>query len=171
MTDDVLLRREPGPPLQAKVLTVSDGVVAGTRQDRSGAAIVDRLVGAGWEVVDHRVTADGDQAVARTLLELAQGFAGLVVTTGGTGFAPRDLTPEGTRAVIDREAPGLAEAMRLANPAKGRLSRGMAGTLGRVVVLNTPGSHAGAVECLDAVLDVLPHAVALLADRPTAHPT
>jgi len=152
------------------VLTVSDGVVAGTRTDRSGAALVAALGAAGWDVVDHQVTADGAEAVAQALTALADGFSGLVVTTGGTGFAPRDLTPEGTRTVIDREAPGLAEAMRLANPAKGRLSRGVAGTLGCAIVLNTPGSHAGAVESLDAVIDVLPHAVALLGDQPTAHP-
>ena len=158
-------------PLRAKVLTVSDGVVAGTREDKSGAALVSRLRAAGWEVADHRVAPDGTETVAQALEELANDFSGLIATTGGTGFAPRDLTPEGTRAVIDREAPGLAEAMRLANPAKGRLSRGVAGTIGRAIVVNTPGSHAGAVECLEAVLDVLPHAVALLADRPTAHPT
>jgi molybdenum cofactor synthesis domain-containing protein len=93
---------------------------------------------------------------------------GLVVTTGGTGFAPRDHTPEGTREVIEREAPGLAEAMRLVNPL-GRLSRGLAGIRGRAIVLNTPGSPAGAVECLQAVVDVLPHALELLAEQPTRH--
>jgi molybdenum cofactor synthesis domain-containing protein len=153
---------------QAKVLTVSDGVIAGTREDESGAALVDRLTAAGYEVVDRRVVADGVDNVADALRALAHGFAGLVVTTGGTGFAPRDLTPEGTRGVLDREAPGLAEAMRLVSP-KGRLSRGMAGTAGRAIVLNTPGSSAGAVECLEAVLDVLPHALALLAEEPTEH--
>jgi len=112
--------------------------------------------------------ADGIDSVATALHELTDGFAGLVVTTGGTGFAPRDLTPEGTRAVLDREAPGLAEAMRLASP-KGRLSRGVAGTADRAIVLNTPGSSAGAVECLEAVVDVLPHALALLAEEPTEH--
>lgn len=157
-----------GPVLRAKVLTVSDGVVAGTRDDRSGAALVQALDRAGFELADHRVVADGVETVAAALRELAAGFAGLVVTTGGTGFAPRDLTPEGTRAVIDREAPGLAEAMRLVNPL-GRLSRGVAGTLGHTVVLNTPGSPAGAVECLGAVLDVLPHALALLAGEPAGH--
>lgn len=158
-------------PLRAKVLTVSDGVVAGTREDRSGAALAERLAGAGWEVVGREVVADGVESVAEALGHLCEGFSGLVVTTGGTGFAPRDLTPEGTRLVLDREAPGLAEGARLANPAKGRLSRGVAGTLGNCVVLNTPGSSAGAVESLDAVLDVLPHAVALLAGRPTEHPS
>ncbi|MBV8560426.1 MAG: MogA/MoaB family molybdenum cofactor biosynthesis protein [Acidimicrobiia bacterium] len=154
--------------LRAKVLTVSDGVVAGTRDDRSGAALLERLTAAGYEVVDRRAVADGVESVAGALRELTDGFAGVVVTTGGTGFAPRDLTPEGTREVLDREAPGLAEAMRLASP-KGRLSRNTAGTAGRAIVLNTPGSSAGAVECLEAVLDVLPHALALLAEEPTEH--
>ena len=150
------------------MLTVSDGVVAGTRDDRSGAALLERLTAAGYEVVDHRAVADGVESVGGALRELTDGFAGVVVTTGGTGFAPRDLTPEGTREVLDREAPGLAEAMRLASP-KGRLSRNTAGTAGRAIVLNTPGSSAGAVECLEAVLDVLPHALALLAEEPTEH--
>jgi molybdenum cofactor synthesis domain-containing protein len=146
---------------QAKVLTVSDGVVAGTRDDRSGAALEDRLTEAGFQVVERRVSADGTDDVAGALRELSDGFAGVIVTTGGTGFGPRDLTPEGTRAVLDREAPGLAEAMRLVNPL-GRLSRAAAGTIGTTLVLNTPGSSKGAVECLDAVLDVVPHVLDLL---------
>jgi molybdopterin adenylyltransferase len=153
----------------AKVLTVSDGVVAGTREDRSGRALADRLAAAGYEVADRRVVADGVGPVAGALAQMAAGFAGVVVTTGGTGFGPRDLTPEGTRQVLEREAPGLAEAMRLANPPKGRLSRGVAGTVGECLVLNTPGSPAGALESLEAVLDVLPHALDLLAGRPTQH--
>ena len=148
--------------LRAKVLTVSDGVVAGTRDDRSGDALVERLTSAGFDVVDRRVVADGIESVAAELRGLADQFDGVIVTTGGTGFGPRDLTPEGTRAAIDREAPGLAEAMRLANPL-GRLSRGIAGTIGTALVLNTPGSTSGAVECLDAVLDIVPHALQLLA--------
>jgi molybdopterin adenylyltransferase len=154
--------------LEAKVLTVSDGVVAGTREDRSGEALATRLAEAGFAVVDRRVVADGADGVAHALRELCRGFTGLVVTTGGTGFAPRDQTPEGTRTVLEREAPGLAEAMRLTSPL-GRLSRAVAGTVGRALVVNTPGSSTGAVETLDAVLDVLPHALRLLADRPTAH--
>jgi molybdopterin adenylyltransferase len=141
--------------LEAKVLTVSDGVVAGTREDRSGPALADQLAAAGFTVVDRRVVADGRESVG-------EGFTGLVVTTGGTGFGPRDLTPEGTRIVLDREAPGLAEAMRAVDP-RGRLSRGAAGTRGGALVLNTPGSSAGAVEHLGAVLDIVPHALALLA--------
>lgn len=154
--------------LRAKVLTVSDGVVAGTRENRSGAALVEALEKAGYVVVEARVVADGAEHVAHALRQLTRSFAGLVVTTGGTGFGPRDLTPEGTGDVLERHAPGLAEAMRLVNPL-GRLSRGLAGTIGRSLVLNTPGSPAGAVECLGAVLDVLPHALALLAEEPTHH--
>jgi molybdopterin adenylyltransferase len=161
---------EPFSVKRAKVITVSDGVVAGTREDRSGAAVAARLAEDGWQVVERVAVADGVESVADALRDAAGGFSGLVVTTGGTGFAPRDLTPEGTRSVLDREAPGLAEAMRAANPAKGRLSRGVAGTVDGCIVLNTPGSTAGAVESVDAVLDVLPHALALLADEPTRHP-
>jgi molybdopterin adenylyltransferase len=152
---------EPERRWSAKVLTVSDGVVEGTREDRSGAALAERLAGAGFQVVERRVTADGVEPVAEALRDLAVGFAGLVVTTGGTGFGPRDLTPEGTRAVLEREAPGLAEAMRLVSPL-GRLSRAVAGTVGQALVLNTPGSSKGAVETLDAVIDVVPHALDLL---------
>ena len=154
--------------LQAKVLTVSDGVMAGVRDDRGGAGLVERLVAEGYAVVEHRVVADGRENVGEALVEMAEGFAGVIVTTGGTGFGPRDLTPEGTRIILDREAPGLAEAMRLVSPL-GRLSRAIAGTRGRALILNTPGSPAGAVECLDAVLDVLPHVLRLQAGETTAH--
>jgi molybdopterin adenylyltransferase len=155
-------------PLQAKVLTVSDGVVAGTREDLSGTALVAQLSAAGWAVVEHRVTADGVDNVANSLRDMCGGFAGLVVSTGGTGFAPRDQTPEGTRQVIERDAPGLAEAMRLVNPL-GRLSRGIAGICGQTIVCNTPGSPKGCVEQLGAILDVVGHAVRLLNESPTAH--
>lgn len=155
-------------PLHAKVLTVSDGVVHGTREDASGAALVEQLTAAGWTVDEHRVTADGIDNVANTLREMCEGFAGLVVSTGGTGFAPRDQTPEGTRLVIEREAPGLAEAMRLVNPL-GRLSRGIAGVRGRAIICNAPGSPKGCVEQLAAILDIVPHAVRLLDETPTAH--
>lgn len=154
--------------LRAKVLTVSDGVVAGTRENRSGAALADTLTAAGFSVEDQRVVADGVETVAHALRQMTRGFAGLVATTGGTGFGPRDLTPEGTLDVLERQAPGLAEAMRLTNPL-GRLSRGVAGTVGKALVVNTPGSPAGAVECIEAVLDVVPHALALLAGETTSH--
>lgn len=154
--------------LEVKVVTVSDGVIAGTRQDASGEALDAHLRQAGWTVVERRAIADGVETVADTLQELCDGFSGLVVTTGGTGFGPRDLTPEGTKQVLEREAPGLAEAMRLCNPkGLGRLSRACAGTRGRALILNTPGSTSGAIETLDAVLDIVPHALELLAgERP-----
>jgi molybdopterin adenylyltransferase len=148
--------------VRARVLTVSDGVVEGTREDRSGDALVARLEAAGFEVDRREVVADGVDSVAGALRDLCEGFDGLVVTTGGTGFGPRDLTPEGTKAVLEREAPGLAEAMRLVSPL-GRLSRAAAGTIGQALVLNTPGSTSGSVETLEAVLDVVPHALDLLA--------
>ena len=155
-------------PLKAKILTVSDGVVAGTRDDRSGDVLAETLASANFEIADRQVTEDGTESVANALSQMAANFAGLIVTTGGTGFTPRDLTPEGTLAVLDRQAPGLSEAMRLVNPL-GRLSRGVAGTCGTTLILNTPGSTNGARECLEAVLDVLPHALRLLASQPTEH--
>jgi molybdenum cofactor synthesis domain-containing protein len=154
--------------LQAKVLTVSDGVVHGTRDDASGRALVEQLTGAGFDVVEHRVTADGTNEVAAALTDMSNAFAGVIVSTGGTGFAPRDQTPEGTRRVIEREAPGLAEAMRLISPL-GRLSRGIAGIRGQSIICNTPGSPKGCVEQLAAILDVLPHALRLLNSEPTTH--
>ena len=154
--------------LEAKVLTVSDGVATGARDDRGGAGLVERLTAEGYAVIEHRVVADGRENVGEALVELAEGFAGLIVTTGGTGFGPRDLTPEGTRIVLDREAPGLAEAMRLVSPL-GRLSRAVAGTRGTALILNTPGSPAGAVECLEAVLDVVPHVLRLQIGASTPH--
>lgn len=157
------------PKQSAKVLTVSDGVIHGTREDKSGAALETRLTEAGWDVVERAAVEDGVDAVAGALSRLADGFHGLIVTTGGTGFGPRDRTPEGTRFIIDREAPGLAEAMRLVNPL-GRLSRGVAGTLDTALIINTPGSSKGCVECFDAVADVVGHAVRLLVDNADPHP-
>ena len=154
--------------LQAKVLTVSDGVIVGTREDTGGAGMVAYLGEHGFAVVAHEVCADGADNVATALRRLTDGFAGLVVTTGGTGFSVRDETPEGTRAVMEREAPGLAEAMRLVNPL-GRLSRGLAGIRGQAIVCNTPGSPKGCIEQIGAIIDVLPHALRLLADSPTSH--
>lgn len=155
-------------PLQAKVLTVSDGVFHGARDDTGGRGLGAHLAANGFDVVDHRVTQDGADEVAASLTDMTEGFAGLVVTTGGTGFAPRDQTPEGTLAVIERDAPGLAEAMRLVSPF-GRLSRGVAGVRGRSIICNTPGSPKGTIEQIDAVLDVLPHALRLLHSAPTDH--
>ncbi len=139
----------------------------GVREDRSGAALVARLEVDGFEVVEHRVSADGVEEVAAALRDLTAGFAGLVITTGGTGFGPRDLTPEGTRAVIEREAPGMAEAIRRVSDEGGRgfgkLSRGVCGTRGAALICNAPGSSSGAVEALEVLLPAIPHALDLLA--------
>lgn len=155
--------------LRAKVLTVSDGVMAGTREDVSGRALVEQLTEAGFTVLEHRTTADGAEQVANALSHMAYSFNGVIVTTGGTGFGQRDKTPEGTRRVLDRRASGLAEAMRAVNPL-GRLSRGVAGTRGRCLILNVAGSPKGAVEMLDAVLDIVPHALQLMSGEPAPHP-
>ncbi len=152
--------------LLTKILTVSDGVAAGTRQDTSSQALADRLELAGFEVVERRVVPDGIESVRDAIIDLAEGFAGLVLTTGGTGFGPRDLTPEGTTEAVERSAPGLAEAIRIASNGAGRslgmLSRGIAGTRGMSLIVNTPGSTTGAVEAFEAVEPVLGHALELL---------
>jgi len=153
-----------------KILTVSDGVIAGTRENLSSAALEELITGRGWQLVEKLVVQDGAEEVAQKLMAASDDFHGMIVTTGGTGFGPRDQTPEGTKMVLDREAPGLAEAMRLVNPL-GRLSRGIAGTRGQTLILNTPGSAKGSVECLEAVIDVVSHAVRLLVDNADPHPT
>ncbi len=158
---------------RAAVLTVSDGVAEGTREDGSGEAAAEMLREAGFEVTDRRVVPDETAEIESALRELA-GTNGLVVSTGGTGFGPRDVTPEATRAVIDRDAPGLSELMRatgLAHTPMAALSRAVAGALGTTLILNLPGSPKGVRESLAAVLPVVPHAVELLGGSTGAHPT
>lgn len=157
----------------AAVLTVSDGVSNGTRADESGDVAEGILREAGFDVDSRAVVPDDRGRIEAILRELA-GTHALVVTTGGTGFGPRDVTPEATRAVIDREAPGLAEVMRAAGLAKtpmASLSRAVAGSIGATLVLNLPGSPKGVRESLDAVLPVVPHAIELLGGVTGAHPT
>lgn len=147
---------------QAKVLTVSDSVEAGSRPDVTGDALVARLEAAGFQVIERRVVSDDVEEIANALSYMAYGFNGLVVTTGGAGFGQRDFTPEATKRVLDRAAPGMAEAMREVSP-RGRLSRAVAGTRGSALLLNLAAAPDRAVEMLEAVLDVVPEALGLLA--------
>src|SRR5262245_43673079 len=160
-------------PTRAAVVTVSDGVAQGTREDGSGDAAGELLRDAGFDVAARRVVPDERPEIEAALRELAAEH-GLVVTTGGTGFGPRDVTPEATRAVLDREAPGLAELMRstgLAHTPMAALSRAVAGSLGESLILNLPGSPKGVRESLGAALSVIPHAVELLGGARGEHPT
>lgn len=150
---------------RAVVVTVSTRAAAGVYADEAGPGVADRLRRAGFEVGDVVVVTDGRAEVAQAIRAAADG-ADLLVTSGGTGLHPRDLTPEATRDVIEREAPGLAEAMRAASLAvtpTAMLSRGTAGALGRTLILNLPGSPKAAVENLEAVIGVLDHALDQLA--------
>ena len=158
-------------PLRAAVVTVSDSVFQGERRDGSGPAVADVLQKNGWKVVDSRVVADDQAVIAATLRELSGHGVHAIFTTGGTGLAARDVTPEATRKVITREVPGLAERIRqegARTTLTAVLSRGVAGVCGTTLILNLPGSPGGAVESLNFVLPVLPHAVDLLAGK-TAH--
>jgi molybdopterin adenylyltransferase len=156
---------ENSPKAQAAVVTVSDGVASGARDDASGRAVKALLEEAGFEVARTEVVPDERKAIEKLLRSLTEAFP-LVVSTGGTGLGPRDVTPEATRAVIEREAPGLAEEMRAAGRGStpfAALSRGIAGSRGSSLILNLPGSERGATESLRAILPALPHAVQLLA--------
>ncbi len=149
--------------LRAAVITVSDGVTAGTREDVSGEAVGQMLVDRGYDVVRSLVPDEASE-ISRAI-ESASAESDLVVTTGGTGFGVRDVTPEATRSVIEREAPGLVHAMIAAGlevTSMAALTRAAAGTLGSSLVLNLPGSPRGATENLAAVIDLLPHVHQLL---------
>ncbi len=157
---------------RAVVITVSDRVSRGEADDRSGPAAVAALDELGFTVDDVMVVADGVDTVAAALRAAVANDVALVVTTGGTGMAPRDLTPEATSQVIERPAPGLSEAMRAATfgvRPHGMLSRGVAGIAGRTLIVNLPGSVSGVVESLDVVAAALPHAVDLVRSEPTEH--
>jgi molybdenum cofactor synthesis domain-containing protein len=157
----------------AAVLTISDSVSVGKRTDASGPAVKAHLERLGWRVEVTGVVADDVEAIRQRLISLSgAGQVCVIFTTGGTGVALRDVTPEATRTVIDREIPGIGELMR----AKGRsstplaaLSRAIAGTRGQVLIVNLPGSPRGAVESLDAILELVPHVLDLLSGQ-TEHP-
>jgi molybdenum cofactor synthesis domain-containing protein len=154
---------------RAAVLTISDSAAAGTRQDRSGPAVRERLEQLGWQVSVAEILPDVAADISRRLAGLADdGDVAAIFTTGGTGVTVRDVTPEATRAVLHREIPGIAELMRI----RGRehtplaaLSRAVAGTRGKVLIINLPGSPKGAVESLDAIVELVPHVLELLRGR------
>jgi molybdenum cofactor synthesis domain-containing protein len=153
------------------VLTVSDGVVAGTREDTSGDVLESRLRAAGFAITGHGIVPDDRTDIADALCHLVD-IADLVLTTGGTGFAPRDVTPEATESVIERPTPGLDEHMRAVSTAispHGMLSRGRSGIRGSTLIVNLPGSPKACAELFDAIAPALEHGLRLLLDQPTAH--
>jgi molybdenum cofactor synthesis domain-containing protein len=157
--------------VKAAVLTVSDGVVAGTRVDTSGDVLEAKLIGAGFQLAGRRAVADERAEIAAALRDLASG-SDLVLTTGGTGFAPRDVTPEATAEVIERATPGFDEHMRsvsIAVSPHGMLSRGRSGICGATLIVNLPGSPKACAELYDAIAPALEHGLRLLLDLPTSH--
>jgi molybdopterin adenylyltransferase len=155
--------------IRAAILTVSDGVAAGKRVDTSGELLAAWLEGRGWSLAAQRVVPDESREIAAVLIDWAdRDHADLILTTGGTGFGPRDVTPEATSAVLERPAPGLAEALRAAGMKStpfAALSRGVAGIRGRCLIVNLPGSEKAVREGLELLDRVAPHAVDLLAGR------
>ena len=152
--------------MRVSILTVSDSVSSGKSQDRSGPSVAARCSELGWRVVSSAVRPDDRPAIELFLKELADSNeADVILTTGGTGLGPRDVTPEATTAVVDRLIPGFPEKMRAAGVAKtprAILSRGTAGIRGKTIIINLPGSPTGAVESLAVIADLLPHSVAVL---------
>ena len=152
------------------ILTLSDRSASGEREDASGPALADLIRTQNWSVVEQVILPDDESAIRTALIAWADSNRfDIILTTGGTGFGLRDVAPEATRAVLQREAPGLAEAMRaesLKKTAHAMLSRAIAGIRGQTLIINLPGSPKGAVENLQSIISVLPHAVQLLSDDP-----
>lgn len=151
--------------IRAVVVTVSDSCARGERQDASGPACEAFLVSRGVVVMEKFIVPDEENVLVQVLKNALGLSPDLLVTSGGTGLGPRDLTPEATRRVIEKEVPGLSEAMRSAGVLKTKnalLSRGICGLSGKTLVLNLPGSPKGAVESLEAVMDVIPHALSMI---------
>jgi molybdenum cofactor synthesis domain-containing protein len=158
--------------VRVSILTVSDRSFQGERDDLSGPALKDKIDCQGWEVAHLEVVPDDLKTIKNTLSTWADsGHQDVILTTGGTGFSPRDITPEATLAIIKRMAPGIAEAMRASSleiTQHAMLSRAVAGIRGKTLIINLPGSPKAAVENLDVILPVIPHAVQLLIDDPEA---
>jgi len=158
--------------LRIGILTISDRSSRGERADTSGPALEEVVVNQGWSTAKKAIVPDEQTAITGILKEWADaGDLDVILTTGGTGFSPRDVTPEATLAVVERLAPGITEAMRLASlnvTPHAMLSRAMAGIRGRTLIVNLPGSPKGAVENLQVVVPVLPHAVELIREDPGA---
>jgi molybdopterin adenylyltransferase len=156
--------------MNVAILTVSDRSAKGEREDKSGPILRDLILAQGWKIADQKILPDEQEELEAQLQAWSDGGnIDLILTTGGTGFGPRDRTPEATRNVIEREAPGLAEAMRLASLRKtphAMLSRAVAGIRGQTLIINLPGSPRGAKENFQSIVQVLPHAVDLLRDLP-----
>ena len=152
--------------MRISIVTISDSVAAGQREDGSGKALAQRCREAGWEVISTTLVADEESQIRSELLRLADSAKiDLILTTGGTGLGPRDVTPEATASVVTRQVPGLAERMRQAGyekTANAILSRSIAGVRGSTLIVNLPGSPRGAVESLDAIANLLPHAISVL---------
>jgi molybdopterin adenylyltransferase len=149
----------------AHVITISDGASHGTREDKSGPALVGILYANQFEVTGPEIVPDERDRIAAAITKAVDGGSNLVITTGGTGLGPRDVTPQATASVIDYDVPGLTELMRragLESTPMAALTRGLAGVRGQTLVINVPGSPKGAVESLTAVIPVLEHALALL---------
>ncbi len=153
--------------ISVAILTISDRCARGEQEDRSGAALRAAVEGRGWAVAAAAIVPDEVPAIEAALRAWVSAGHQVILTTGGTGLTARDVTPEATRAVVTREVPGLAETMRAVSRAAtpgALLSRALAGTAGETLIINLPGSPVGAIECLDAIADAIPHAVALLID-------
>lgn len=160
----------PEPPLRFGILTISDRSSQGIRPDSSGPGLADAIRQQGWEILRTGIIPDDLPEIQRVLTEWADSRdIDVILTTGGTGFSPRDITPEATLGIVDRLAPGIGEAMRLASlqiTPYAMLSRGLAGIRGRTLIVNLPGSPTAALENLNVILPVLPHAIELLREEP-----